>query len=141
MRNIYEVPGGNFHGIALKFVSLSFTWSQNYYLNRYTMSIPTTHDVEGQMVVQDNRARRPRCFSGCRHSHASALSEVALLLRFKNCASLSDRAGQCCYLCLQGRKIGQYAVQVPCMRPQWSQQAVPTQAWPGRPGFSAFLIR
>src|SRR5271155_1903038 len=25
--------------------------------------------------------------------------------------------------------------------PQWSQQAVPTQAWPGRPGFSAFLIR
>jgi hypothetical protein len=69
------------------------------------------------MVVQHNRARRPRCFSGCRQSHASALSEVALLLRSENCTSLSDRAGQCCFLCLQGRKIGQYAVQVPCTRP------------------------
>jgi hypothetical protein len=80
------------------------------------MSIPP-HDAEGQMVVQDNRARRPRCFSGCRYPHAAALSEVALLLRSENCASLSDRAGQCCFLCLQGRKIGQCAVRIPYMRP------------------------
>jgi hypothetical protein len=76
------------------------------------------------MIVQDNRAIRTRYFSGCRRSHASALLEVAILLRFKNCASLLDRAGQCCFLCLQGKKTGQYAIQVPCMRPTKQRRVI-----------------
>ena len=32
-------------------------------------------------------------------------------------SNFSVQAGQCCFLCLEGAKSGQYAIKVPCFRP------------------------
>lgn len=39
-----------------------------------------------------------------------------------NLECLSDRTAQCCFLCLQGKKYGQYAVRIPCFRPTESRR-------------------
>lgn len=45
-----------------------------------------------------------------------------LELPYKKYGRLSDRSAKCCFLCLEGRKDGQYAVQAPCFRPtKWRQ--------------------
>ncbi|KAH6708896.1 hypothetical protein BKA61DRAFT_615054 [Leptodontidium sp. MPI-SDFR-AT-0119] len=80
------------------------------------MSIPS-YDIERQTVPQHNGAKAGRLFLSFWSSLSSGQSEVPLLLRSESRASFSDRAGQYCFLCLQGKKTGQYAVQVLCMRP------------------------
>ncbi|KAF2678881.1 hypothetical protein K458DRAFT_315873 [Lentithecium fluviatile CBS 122367] len=42
----------------------------------------------------------------------------------KNLECLSDRTAQCCFLCLQGKKYGQYAVRIPCFRPTKSRRVL-----------------
>lgn len=37
---------------------------------------------------------------------------------------IQDRAGQCCFLCLESPQQGQYAVLVPCLRPAKARQVV-----------------
>lgn len=81
----------------------------------------TTHDVERQVVVQNNRESAGSILRR-RQSDASPPFGVNLRPPGKKYASLSDRAGQCCFLCLEGRKTGQYAVPVPCMRPTEPRQ-------------------
>jgi hypothetical protein len=72
----------------------------------------TTHDVERRVVMQNNRESAGFILRR-RQSNASPPPGVDLRPSGKKYASLSDRAGQCCFFCLEGRKTGQYAVQVP----------------------------
>jgi hypothetical protein len=75
----------------------------------------TTQDVERQVVLQNNRERAGYILRR-RQSDASPPLGVDLRPPCKKYASLCDRAGQYCFLCLEGRNTGQYAVQVPCIR-------------------------
>lgn len=85
------------------------------------MSLPATNDVEAQMAGRDNNVKTARYFPRRKRSHASDLLEKLHDMRPKNWTHLSDRAGQCCFLCLKGNETGQYAVQVYCVRPTRSR--------------------
>ena len=50
-------------------------------------------------------------------SHTSTPFGIKLEPPCETVANLFNRAGQCCFLCLEGRKSGQFTVQVPCLRP------------------------
>ncbi|KAH8586944.1 hypothetical protein B0O99DRAFT_527752 [Bisporella sp. PMI_857] len=69
------------------------------------------------MATQDVRARALWDILGRKQSDSSITFQVSLTLAFKGHVSLSDRAGQCCFLCFERRKTSQCAVQVHCLRP------------------------
>src|SRR5947209_378304 len=96
---------------------MSLDLKSDYYLARYTMSIlHTMDDVEQQPVLENSGGRavpvlRPK------RSDTSSTFGIDFEPPCKIYTSLPDRAGQCCFLCLKGKRAGQYIVQVPCLRP------------------------
>ena len=58
------------------------------------------------MVMQDDRERALLDILSRKQADPSNPFQVSVTLAFKGRASLSDRAGQCCFLCFEGRKTG-----------------------------------
>ena len=84
-------------------------------------TLRTPDDVERQ-AAQEN----PRTPTVSDHRGPSTTTPFGLQLvlprKYNEC--LLDRTAHCCFLCLQEKDYGQYAVRIPCFRPTKSRQVL-----------------
>jgi hypothetical protein len=81
----------------------------------------THDDVERQAAQEVAMVTLP--VSDHRRLSAAPFFGLGFNLPARTGERLSDRTGQCCFLCLQGKDLGQYAVQVHCFRPtKWRRK-------------------
>jgi len=79
------------------------------------LSLHAPDDVERQ-VAQES-PEETLSISGHKRLTTAPFFGLGSDLPFRKCERLSDRTAQCCFLCLQGKEFGQYAIQVHCFRP------------------------
>ena len=83
-------------------------------------TLRTPDDLERQAVQES--PRRTLTVSDHRELRTTTPFGLDPELPRRNHECLSDRTAQCCFLCLQGKKSGQYAVRIPCFRPTESRR-------------------
>lgn len=77
-------------------------------------TLSVSQDVERQVVEEDTIVADV--------SHPFGILDLELPSERTTC--LSARTAQCCFLCIQGKRSAQYAVRVPCFRPNKPRQVI-----------------
>jgi hypothetical protein len=86
------------------------------------MSTPRTPDDVERQAAQGSP--RISAVSNYRGPGTPTPFDLKLELPCKYNERLLDRTAQCCFLCLQEKNYGQYAVRIPCFRPTKSRRVL-----------------
>jgi hypothetical protein len=86
------------------------------------MSTPRIPDDVERQAAQES----PRTSTVSEHRASSIATPFGLELEIprKYNEHLLDRTAQCCFLCLERKNFGQYAVRIPCFRPTKSRRVL-----------------